>query len=618
MTDARAEIKTFVPCLYDRGDIVEWRAIQGKRVEYGWVLAEDLLRESDILARHNAAGLNIYIGANPRKERGRMGDDNVEVCRSVFVDFDHLEPEGGCSSDELACMRIEEAGMPMPTMRIFSGHGIHAYWRLLCSIPPAEWIQVQTRMIATLDTDRVIKNPERIMRLPGFENCKSDPRVPCFILEADKNRVCDPSDLLDHCKKPSVNPVPEKSPRQLPPYLEAKARAMLYAAKWPGCPEGERNNTAYVHACTLTNDFLISPEDALEIFRTWNTANQPPLPDAELLQAFASAQKGAKHQAGSKLTAPPHRTSPAQRQPTPPEPDATPQLHTSPADGLKTVLADTISGKRRTVEWPWPVLGEYTEALLDGTVTAVCGAKGATKTFFMLQCMSHWIACGERAAMLVMEEDTEHCLRRCLAQQSGQAGITGSRWVKEHPTEAMQAWQDHREVLDKVGAHLYDLPTVDIALPQIAAWIEQRIADKYRIIIIDPITAAVQTPDPWIQDAKFINGVKRAAREGGVSIILTTHPKKGGAKLIDLDSLAGSTAYVRFAQTVLWLEAYGDDKPVTIRTCLGKMQTPANRAVHVLAARNSKGRGKRIAYMFSPETLTFKEIGLIVKEQKNE
>jgi hypothetical protein len=613
------DLMTFTPCLYDRGDVVEWRAIQGKRVEHGWVLSEELPRQEPLLHQHNAAGLNIYVGANPRTERGKRGDENVAICRTVFVDFDHLEAEAGCSADEIACARIEAAGLPLPTMRVFSGHGVHAYWRLLCPMEPVAWTTAQMRMIVTLDTDRVIKNPERIMRLPGFDNCKAE-RVACFVIEADKNRVCDVTDLLDHCLEVTDAPPSERPPLpDRPPYLEAKARAMLYAAKWASCGEGERNSGAYLHACTLSHDFALEDGDALEILRTWNGTNHPPLPDDELLQAFASAKKGGKHPAGQKLMVPPKprtRHAPDDR----PEvnPEVVPKVCVSAAAGLKTVLDDTINGKRRTVEWPWPVLGEYTEALLDGTVTAVCGAKGATKTFLMLQSMTHWIGCGERVAMLVMEEDAEHCLRRCLAQTSGHAGITRSRWVQEHPTEALADWEEHREVLDTIGAHLYDLPEADIGLPQVARWIEQRIEDRYRIIIVDPITAAVQTAEPWIQDAKFVNGVKRMARQGRVSIILTTHPKKGGANMIDLDSLAGSAAYVRFAQTILWLEAYDEEKPVTIRTCLGKLQESANRIIHILAARNSMGRGKRIAYLFSSESLTFKELGLLVKERKND
>ena len=173
-------------------------------------------------------------------------------------------------------------------------------------------------------------------------------------------------------------------------------------------------------------------------------------------------------------------------------------------------------------------------------------------------------------------------------------------------------------MLDRIGAHLYDLPDADIGLPQIAQWIEERIKTDYRIIIVDPITAAVQTRDPWIQDAKFINGVKRLARKSGARIVLTTHPKKGSSSLVDMDSQAGSAAYTRFTQTILWLEAYNDDKTVTVHTCVGRGPATVNRAVHILAARNSMGRGKKIGYVFSSETLTFTEVGVIAKEQKHE
>lgn len=620
------DINTFVDCVYERGDIVEWRALGNGRTKNDWVLAEELERQVEILLAYNIQGYNIYVGANPRTGKGQKGDDYVATFRTVFVDFDHLDVGEGCSADELALSRIEEAGLPMPTMRIFSGHGIHAWWRLRYPIKVDDWVQVQKRMIATLDTDKVIKNPERIMRLPGFDNCKSEPRMPCFVIEADKHRLCSVTDMLDHCKKldegqsqetaPAVRPVAQR-----PKDMEVKARAMLYAAKWPAIKEGDgRDNQAYHNSCILTNDFELSDGDALEILRSWNATNIPPLPDDELVTAFGNAKKYKNKSPGTKLQEPPKRRAYASADEPPPyedEPEIVPKACTAAAAGLKTVLDDTISGKRRTVEWPWPLLGEYTEALLDGTVTTVCGAKGATKTFLMLQSMAHWIDCGERVAMLVMEEDSQHCLRRCLAQKSGHAGITRSRWVKDHPEEAMAAWQNNREVLDKIGAHLFDLPEADIGLPQVARWIKERIEDKYRIIIVDPITAAVQTSDPWIQDAKFVNGVKRIAREGHVSIILTTHPKKGGSSMIDLDSLAGSAALVRFSQTILWLEAYDEEKEITIKTCLGNFHQMANRMIHILAARNATGRGKRIAYVFSSETLTFQEVGIFVKETKN-
>jgi hypothetical protein len=104
------------------------------------------------------------------------------------------------------------------------------------------------------------------------------------------------------------------------------------------------------------------------------------------------------------------------------------------------------------------------------------------------------------------------------------------------------------------------------------------------------------------------------ARESNVSILLTTHPKKGSSSLVDMDSMAGSSGYSRFAQTVLWLEAH-DDKEVTIECDCGKIQLQCNRTVHVLAARNAAGRSRKVAFDFSSESLTFKEIGIIAKKE---
>ena len=82
-----------------------------------------------------------------------------------------------------------------------------------------------------------------------------------------------------------------------------------------------------------------------------------------------------------------------------------------------------------------------------------------------------------------------------------------------------------------------------------------------------------------------------------------------------MDSLAGSAAWIRFAQTILWLEAH-DEKEVLILTDCGRTKMPINRTLYILAARNSSGCNKRIGYMFSGDSLTFSEVGIIVKEKK--
>ncbi len=54
---------------------------------------------------------------------------------------------------------------------------------------PSEWQPLQAGLIAAVDSDRSIKDPPRIMRLPGFLNRKANkPPVRSYIVEADPAR----------------------------------------------------------------------------------------------------------------------------------------------------------------------------------------------------------------------------------------------------------------------------------------------------------------------------------------------------------------------------------------------------------------------------------------------
>lgn len=43
-----------------------------------------------------------------------------------------------------------------------------------------------------------------------------------------------------------------------------------------------------------------------------------------------------------------------------------------------------------------------------------------------------------------------------------------------------------------------------------------------------------------------------------------------------------------------------------------------NRTLHILKARNAKGMGLNLAFQFDPESLTLNELGLVLKERKND
>ena len=105
-----------------------------------------------------------------------------------------------------------------------------------------------------------------------------------------------------------------------------------------------------------------------------------------------------------------------------------------------------------------------------------------------------------------------------------------------------------------------------------------------------------------------------------------THPPKGATGTAGLDHVAGGTAYVRAADTVLWLEHHAELKTVTVKSTSGlndgvssilpmTRSAEINRTVTVLKARNGRGGGWRLGYFFDGATLGFDERGIIIKQR---
>jgi hypothetical protein len=182
----KEEVEIYCRCIFEPKDIVEIRLLAKNRptLKY-WKRAEQLPELLDTLNRKNEQGYNVYAGANPRTAKNLSGDDNIKLARCLFVDFDHIDPGDGCGRFEFCATAIEEAGLPWPTLSICSGHGVHCYWRLSEPLKDLKrWRQTQQGLIDTLNSDPVIKNPERIMRLPGFINHKP-PKAETYIINKD-------------------------------------------------------------------------------------------------------------------------------------------------------------------------------------------------------------------------------------------------------------------------------------------------------------------------------------------------------------------------------------------------------------------------------------------------
>jgi len=279
------------------------------------------------------------------------------------------------------------------------------------------------------------------------------------------------------------------------------------------------------------------------------------------------------------------------------------------------LIEDTISGRRRAIDWPWKVMSTLTSALLPGTVTLICGDPGSTKSFFLLEALAFWYEQKIKVAVYELEEDRSYHLYRTLAQRAEKGELFNDHWVKQNPEFSREALLNHREFLNGFGRCIYAAPDKQVDLSGLAQWVEDRAKNGCRIIAIDPVTAASAEEKPWIADSRFLIKVKTIVREYRASLILVTHPKKGRKTAIGLDELAGGAAYQRFAQSIVWLERLKKFKTVTIAgdprfTC------QINRALRLNKTRNGQGHGLTIGFIFHGESLRFAEQGVIYEDDQ--
>ena len=62
----------------------------------------------------------------------------------------------------------QELGLPEPSAQVLTGgKSVHNYWIFQTAITPDLWRDLQTRLLEYADADRTLKNPSRVMRLPG-------------------------------------------------------------------------------------------------------------------------------------------------------------------------------------------------------------------------------------------------------------------------------------------------------------------------------------------------------------------------------------------------------------------------------------------------------------------
>ncbi len=99
----------------------------------------------------------VYVVVN----NGGDKDADITGCIAFFIEWDDKPKDWQLTA-------WQELGLPEPTIQIDTGgKSIHSYWVLSEPIPVVRWRTTMARLLEYADADRSLKNPSRVMRLPG-------------------------------------------------------------------------------------------------------------------------------------------------------------------------------------------------------------------------------------------------------------------------------------------------------------------------------------------------------------------------------------------------------------------------------------------------------------------
>jgi putative DNA primase/helicase len=172
------------------GEQIEIRCIDPTRNNVTSML-HSTIEQAERHALQHVDSKNVYVGVLGR--RGARGDANVGERRIVWADIDF----GGIGHKNARYATIEDGlksleQLPPAQLVVASGGGLHAYWSLTHALEPAEWDCVMLGITTVLQSDKSVRNPERILRLAGTLNHKHNPPVTARILRIDNSTRTDP------------------------------------------------------------------------------------------------------------------------------------------------------------------------------------------------------------------------------------------------------------------------------------------------------------------------------------------------------------------------------------------------------------------------------------------
>jgi hypothetical protein len=621
---AQDQLTQYAAIAWRPGEIIEVRCIPAKREGPGapvsfWCRAEDLAGQRERLEALNVQEMNVYAGILPRKSEGGKTDADCAGGFAAWADFDGADPRE-------AWRKATAAGLPRPSMAVHSGHGAHLFWALTERTDPAAISALVGDLAALLGSDATVRNPSRILRLPGFKNWKA-PVAESALLHADA--ACRYDFAALRAAVPILVPAVEQycgdgnRPESAASVLR---RATAYMATVPGTSVGGRNQAAFRCAANLRQDFGLSDADAWPLLADWNRKNLPPLNEKELRAVFQSAGRHAKHAPGEKAATRPDRPDDMRADDGAPDVVISPTPADDDLSDMRGELAAQREGTRRTIPLPWKRLSQLSRALRPGTVCVLAGPPGTGKSFFTATIAFAVHAAEVPWRFLPLEDRKTDFKWRLLAMLAGDYHMIeddpeGAAWRQEHLERFAATLEQMTPFVcenPRTGVKGPDGKTAVPPLPYGAVldWIAAACGQSARVLFVDPISQIdFEGREPWRAEGQFIRSALALMADASATLVLVAHTiKRGGrnaALPLTLEDVQGSAMIGRLCHTALILDAHESKTSAVYRAHGLREDVTHNRTVLIAKTRHGSGARQRIAFVQRADAPVFEELGVI-------
>jgi len=496
--------------LYEPDDIVEVRRLlrKGKEtVPKGSThhKAQDLPGLAMSLLKDNRT-LDIYVGLNPRTrsrgdETAADSNEDVALARCLCADVDDLPP--GTDVREGIVKRLTDAGLPEPSLVLFSGHGGWAFWSLTDPmLDLAKWTAMQKRLIYVMGADKSIHDPPRITRLPGFLNHKK-PKGRARIISTARvrHKLTEFDEIL-----PSTEAV-EAARAKGASTVTAKADVSTNGK----IPYGKQHNTLLAMAGAMRHH---GAEEAT-IYAALVTANktqcEKPGPDANMAKMAKSI---AKKEPGKPL-----------------------------ADDAELEIIDMADVTEKPVDWFW------TNRIPRGMLTLVVGDGGVGKSF-LTHYLTSLVTQGHplpddprsrkpgRVILVGMEDSPEYTIKARLRN----CDCDMSKGMVQVVQQKVKTDDDGKEIPVAIS--------IALDIGKFARLIEN--TPDMEMIVFDPVSdvmgGADENKNAEVRSA--LGHLVPLAVKNNIAVIVVTHMNKK-SELKALYRALGSVAFTAFCRSVL-------------------------------------------------------------------